>query len=68
MEDLHVRWLDLPGPTDDRLPMDEAADRRPGMLRRSALPDDCLPPGADRSRAAEEKCCSCTHGMLRLLG
>ena len=67
MEELHVRWLDLPGPTDVMsFPMDEL---RPGsadsptpagtlgdiVLCRRSLPSRPLPPATRRSRR-----CSCS--------
>ena len=77
MEELHVRWLDLPGPTDVMsFPMDElkpgTADHPtpPGMLG-----DICICPQVAARQAAEsghsaaeEMLLLATHGMLHLLG
>ena len=77
MEELHVRWLDLPGPTDVMsFPMDEL---RPGTADRPTPPgmlgDICICPAiASRQAAesghsaAEEMLLLATHGMLHLLG
>ena len=77
MEELHVRWLDLPGPTDVMsFPMDEL---RPGTAERPTPPgmlgDICICPAiASRQAAesghsaAEEMLLLATHGMLHLLG
>ena len=77
MEELHVRWLDLPGPTDVMsFPMDEL---RPG------LPDSPTPAGtlgdivlcpqvaakqalAAGHSAIEEMLLLTVHGILHLLG
>ncbi len=77
MEDLHVRWLDLPGPTDVMsFPMDEL---RPGTPDRptpeGTLGDICICPQVAEQQArdaghssAEEMLMLATHGMLHLLG
>lgn len=77
MEELHVRWLDLEGPTDVMsFPMDEL---RPGTAERPTPPgmlgDICICPAiASRQAAesghsaAEEMLLLATHGMLHLLG
>ena len=77
MEELHVRWLDLPGPTDVMsFPMDEL---RPGTADHPTPPgmlgDICICPAiASRQAAesghsaAEEMLLLATHGMLHLLG
>ena len=77
MEDLHVRWLDLPGPTDVMsFPMDEL---RPGSADSptpaGTLGDIVLCPqvAAKQALAAghsavEEMLLLATHGMLHLLG
>ncbi|MDN6793775.1 MAG: rRNA maturation RNase YbeY [Propionibacterium sp.] len=77
MADLHVRWLDLEGPTDVMsFPMDEL---RPGTpdhpVPEGTLGDICICPdvAAEQARAAghsaaEEMLMLATHGMLHLLG
>ena len=77
MEDLHVRWLDLPGPTDVMsFPMDEL---RPGTADHPTPPgmlgDICICPQVAARQAAEsghsaaeEMLLLATHGMLHLLG
>ena len=77
MADLHVRWMDEPGPTDVlSFPMDELrpgtdADPTPaGLLGDVVL---CPQVAADQARAAghstiEELLLLETHGILHLLG
>lgn len=77
MEDLHIRWLDLPGPTDVMsFPMDEL---RPGTPQRETPPgmlgDICICPQVAEVQArevghttVEEMLFLATHGMLHLLG
>jgi len=77
MADLHVRWLDLEGPTDVMsFPMDEL---RPGTpdhpTPAGTLGDICICPqvAEEQARAAghstaEEMLMLATHGMLHLLG
>ena len=77
MEELHVRWLDLPGPTDVMsFPMDEL---RPGTADHPTPPgmlgDICICPKVAARQAAEsghsaaeEMLLLATHGMLHLLG
>ena len=77
MEELHVRWLDLPGPTDVMsFPMDEL---RPGTADHPTPPgmlgDICICPQVAARQAAEsghsaaeEMLLLATHGMLHLLG
>nr|WP_314768636.1 rRNA maturation RNase YbeY [uncultured Actinomyces sp.] len=77
MEDLHIRWLDLPGPTDVMsFPMDEL---RPGTADHPTPPgmlgDICICPQVAARQAAEsghsaaeEMLLLATHGMLHLLG
>lgn len=77
MEELHIRWLDLPGPTDVMsFPMDEL---RPGTEERptpqGCLGDICICPHVAERQAreaghssAEEMLMLATHGMLHLLG
>ena len=77
MADLHVRWMDEPGPTDVlSFPMDElrpGTDSEPtpaGLLGDVVL---CPQVAADQARAAghstiEELLLLETHGILHLLG
>ncbi|WP_115727021.1 rRNA maturation RNase YbeY [Actinomyces culturomici] len=77
MEDLHIRWLDLPGPTDVMsFPMDEL---RPGTAGKptpaGTLGDICICPQVAEAQAkeaghttVEEMLMLATHGMLHLLG
>ncbi|MDC4232723.1 rRNA maturation RNase YbeY [Actinomyces sp. B33] len=77
MADLHVRWLDLPGPTDVMsFPMDEL---RPGTPDRPTPPgtlgDICICPQVAEEQAreaghstVEEMLLLATHGMLHLMG
>ncbi|QWW19035.1 rRNA maturation RNase YbeY [Schaalia sp. 19OD2882] len=77
MEDLHVRWLDLPGPTDVMsFPMDEL---RPGSEDHPTGPgclgDICICPQVAEAQAheaghtlTEEMLMLATHGILHLLG
>ena len=67
MEELHVRWLDLPGPTDVMsFPMDEL---RPGSADSptpaGTLGDIVLAAGHS---AVEEMLLLTVHGILHLLG
>jgi probable rRNA maturation factor len=77
MTDLHVRWMDLPGPTDVlSFPMDELRqpgddeEPEPGMLGDVVL----CPTVADRQAQAaghgldDELALLLTHGMLHLIG
>lgn len=77
MEQLHVEWMDEPGPTDVlSFPMDEI--RRPapgGDAPRGTLGDIVLCPDFVRAQAAErgrtldeELVFLTTHGVLHLLG
>lgn len=77
MTDLHVRWMDEPGPTDVlSFPMDELRPGRegepagPGVLGDVVL---CPQVAATQARAAghstaEEMLLLTTHGILHLLG
>ena len=77
MEELHVRWLDLEGPTDVMsFPMDEL---RPGTTEHptasGTLGDICICPQVAEKQAreaghstAEEMLFLATHGMLHLMG
>ena len=77
MEDLHVRWLDLPGPTDVMsFPMDELRPGRDGAEPvEGILGDVVLCPTVAQAQAAEaghttqeELLLLTTHGILHLLG
>lgn len=77
MTDLHVRWMDEPGPTDVlSFPMDEMRPGREGDVTPAGLLGDvvlCPPVAADQARAAghstvEEMLLLTTHGILHLLG
>ena len=77
MADYHVRFMDLPGPTDVMsFPMDEL---RPGTAERPTPPgtlgDICICPQVAQAQAkeaghtsVEEMLMLATHGMLHLLG
>ena len=77
MEELHVRWLDLEGPTDVMsFPMDAL---RPGTAEHptasATLGDICICPQVAEKQAreaghstAEEMLFLATHGMLHLMG
>ncbi|RRJ88757.1 rRNA maturation RNase YbeY [Gulosibacter macacae] len=77
MEELHVQWMDEPGPTDVlSFPMDEL---RPGSIERRTPPgllgDIVVCPQVAESQAAEaghstmdEIALLVTHGTLHLLG
>ena len=76
MEDLHVRWLDLPGPTDVMsFPMDELEPGTPENPSSGMLGDIILCPpvaarqGADAGHSTlDELCLLTTHGILHCLG
>jgi len=82
MEDLHVRWMDLPGPTDVMaFPMDELDTRRPDAPESSGpgapalLGDVVLCPAFAKEQArkaghslADELHLLTVHGVLHLLG
>ena len=77
MEELHVRWLDLPGPTDVMsFPMDELRPGTPGHpTPEGTLGDICICPQVAEVQAreaghslVEEMLMLTTHGMLHLLG
>lgn len=77
MEQLHIQWMDLPGPTDVlSFPMDEL---RPGLPNRPVaaglLGDVVICPSVAAKQAAaaghsaaEEMLLLATHGILHLLG
>ena len=76
MEDLHVRWLDLPGPTDVMsFPMDELEPGTPENPSSGMLGDIILCPpvaarqGTDAGHSTlDELCLLTTHGILHCLG
>ncbi|MDO4258634.1 MAG: rRNA maturation RNase YbeY [Actinomycetaceae bacterium] len=77
MEELHLRWLDLPGPTDVMsFPMDELRPGSPDKpLPEGTLGDICICPQVAETQAAaaghslvEEMLMLATHGILHLLG
>lgn len=77
MTDLHVRWMDEPGPTDVlSFPMDELRPGREGDLTGPGLLGDvvlCPDVAAAQARTAghsmvEEMLLLTTHGILHLLG
>jgi len=77
MEELHVKWLDLPGPTDVMsFPMDELRPGTPGSETPPGTLGDiviCPQVAAQQALAAghstvEEMLLLTTHGILHLLG
>lgn len=77
MADLHVQWLDLPGPTDVMsFPMDEMRPGRQGEVSEPGILGDivlCPVVAAEQARAAghstvEELLLLTVHGILHLLG
>ena len=77
METLHVRWMDLPGPTDVMsFPMDELRPGRDGVPPEEGTLGDivlCPSVAAKQAREAghateEELLLLTTHGILHLLG
>jgi probable rRNA maturation factor len=77
MAELHVRWMDEPGPTDVlSFPMDELRPGRDGDLTPAGLLGDivlCPEVAAQQARVAghstaEELLLLATHGILHLLG
>ncbi|WP_196716599.1 rRNA maturation RNase YbeY [Actinomyces trachealis] len=77
MEELHVRWLDLPGPTDVMsFPMDELRPGTPdAQTPAGTLGDVVLCPQVAAQQAltaghsaVEEMLLLTTHGILHLLG
>jgi probable rRNA maturation factor len=77
MADLHMRWMDLPGPTDVMsFPMDELRPGREGQEpEEGTLGDIVLCPSVATRQAAEaghapmeEMLLLTTHGILHLLG
>ena len=77
MSELHVEWMDEPGPTDVlSFPMDELSsapegvDPEPGMLGDIVLcPQFAALQAADRGRSLDEELAFLViHGMLHLIG
>ena len=77
MTDLHVKWMDEPGPTDVlSFPMDELRPGREGDVTPAGLLGDvvlCPEVAAQQARVAghstaEELLLLTTHGILHLLG
>ena len=77
MEQLHIQWMDEPGPTDVlSFPMDELRPGTPGSPTPAGLLGDIVvcPSVATRQAAAaghsaeEEMLLLTTHGILHLLG
>lgn len=77
MEQLHIQWMDEPGPTDVlSFPMDELRPGTPGSPTPAGLLGDIVvcPSVAARQAAAaghsaeEEMLLLTTHGILHLLG
>lgn len=77
MEDLHKKWMDLPGPTDVMsFPMDELRPGREGAVSEPGMLGDivlCPDVAARQAREAghstiEEMLMLTTHGILHLLG
>lgn len=76
MAELHVEWMDLPGPTDVMsLPMDELTPGSPDAPSEGVLGDVVLCPEVAAEQAArgghtrdDELMLLLTHGMLHLLG
>lgn len=77
MEDLHLEWMNLPGPTDVlSFPMDELTEGTPeAPVRTGVLGDVVLCPAVAAAQAAaaghslgDELLLLTTHGVLHLLG
>lgn len=77
MEQYHIEWLDLPGPTDVMSwPMDEIRPGRDGEVSEPGILGDivvCPQVAAEQARAAghstvEEMLLLTVHGFLHLLG
>lgn len=77
MEQLHIQWMDEPGPTDVlSFPMDELRPGRPDEITPAGLLGDvvlCPDVAAKQAAAAghsteEEMLLLTTHGILHLLG
>ncbi|GAB77565.1 probable rRNA maturation factor [Austwickia chelonae] len=77
MTNLHVQWMDLPGPTDVMsFPMDELRPGRDGETSPEGVLGDIVicPEVAEKQAAeaghtpAEEELLLVTHGILHLLG
>jgi probable rRNA maturation factor len=75
MEELHIEWMDLPGPTDVlSFPMDEMephnSQQGPGMVGDIVLCPDFIEPQAKENgkTIVEELCLLTVHGVLHCLG
>ncbi|MDO5033959.1 MAG: rRNA maturation RNase YbeY [Actinomycetaceae bacterium] len=77
MEELHIKWLDLPGPTDVMsFPMDELRPGQPGQVTPPGILGDIVicPQVAHKQAleaghsSVEEMLLLTVHGMLHLLG
>ncbi|EEJ54708.1 rRNA maturation RNase YbeY [Mobiluncus mulieris] len=77
MTDLHIRWMDLPGPTDVlSFPMDELTPGQEGQPSAGGMLGDivlCPDVAAEQARdaghsAVEEMLLLTVHGLLHLLG
>lgn len=77
IEELHIKWLDLPGPTDVMsFPMDElrptpiGQDPQPGLLGDIVICPDVAVEQAKKAghSPVEEMLLLATHGILHLLG
>ncbi|BDZ43212.1 endoribonuclease YbeY [Paraoerskovia sediminicola] len=77
MAELHVRWMDEPGPTDVlSFPMDELRPGQPGDVTPAGLLGDIVvcpqvaieQAAVARHSAVEEMLLLTTHGILHLLG
>lgn len=77
IEELHIKWMDLPGPTDVlSFPMDElrptpiGQDPQPGLLGDIVICPDVAVEQAKKAghSPVEEMLLLATHGILHLLG
>lgn len=77
MEQLHLQWMEEPGPTDVlSFPMDELRPGRDGELSAEGILGDlvlCPSVAAEQARAAGHSTMAelemlCVHGLLHLLG
>jgi len=73
MTDLHIQWMDLPGPTDVlSFPMDElkpfSASDGPGIIGDIVLCPEFAAKQAVNHSAADEIALLTIHGVLHLLG
>lgn len=76
MEDLHIKWMDLEGPTDVMsFPMDQLHQGREGELSEGSMGDIIICPEVAAAQAAaaghstmDEVLLLTVHGFLHLLG